>query len=166
MAVSKELPHLRTPLSKEEAQLVFPVPVPLSSVGRVLRVIASESQSYSLTKVSEFSLAKYGVPSLHIITQENCWFFASIIQELLLLHFGAKYEHGELNHPNLLKDRRFTIKSQLLPDFEARLMDVSNPIVRLINLIGSSQLNDAVDLLLGIVNEYRVSPNNNVHSLI
>ena len=153
-------------MSEEEAQLVFPVPASLSSVGRVLRVIDSESQNYSLTKVSEFSLTKYGVPSLHFITQENCWFFASVVQELLILNFGASYEHGKLNHPDLVKDGRSTIKFRLLTGFEARLTEFSSPIVRLIDFIGGSQLSEGVNLLLGIVNEYHVSPNSMIHSLI
>ena len=39
-------------ISKEEAKMVFPTPVPLRVLGQVLDVIVTESQKYKLLGVS------------------------------------------------------------------------------------------------------------------
>lgn len=41
--------------------------------------------------------------------QENCWFFASMIQEVLIGKFEGQYETGSLNQPRLGKQRRASI---------------------------------------------------------
>ena len=54
MAISGRLDYLQDDTSEEEAQMVFPTPVPLPVVGRILHEIAAESQQYSLNSVSLF----------------------------------------------------------------------------------------------------------------
>ncbi|KAF8310438.1 uncharacterized protein EI90DRAFT_1221049 [Cantharellus anzutake] len=60
--------------------MVFPTPAPLIAAAQILYAIAAESPGYKLTK-------------------ENCWFFASTIQEVLVRGFRGVYERGSLNHP-------------------------------------------------------------------
>ncbi|KAF8320198.1 uncharacterized protein EI90DRAFT_2610070 [Cantharellus anzutake] len=71
--------------------MVFPTPAPLIVAAQILYAIAAEAPDYKLTK-------------------ENCWFFASTTQEMLVRMFGAKYERGSLNHSTIGSERRERIK--------------------------------------------------------
>ncbi|KAF8322848.1 uncharacterized protein EI90DRAFT_2401505 [Cantharellus anzutake] len=147
-AVSGRLDHLLDFTNKKsgvEAIMIFPTPVPLVAAAQVLYAIAAESPGYKLTK-------------------ENCWFFASVIQEMLLRRFGAKYARGSLNHPTIGAERRDRITvltySHIAKDINA------NPetIIKFADLMVDSRLRKAVKSVLDTVKQhhsgYHSSPPN------
>ena len=50
---------------------------------------------------------------LPLLTKEDCWFVASIMQEILCKEFGGIYEMGKLNDSRRKKDIRIRICQRL-----------------------------------------------------
>jgi len=114
VGISGRLDHLHDyTQAKEEAVMTFPNPAPLIETARILYAIAVESQAYSLTKVSMFMLSLCSCWLTSRNVQENCWFFASVIQEVLIGKFGGQYESGSLNNPRFGKGVRPSIVSRV-----------------------------------------------------
>ncbi|KAF8331972.1 uncharacterized protein EI90DRAFT_3123065 [Cantharellus anzutake] len=80
--------------SKEEATLELPLPVSLLEFMRTLEVVLDECHSYRL----------FG---------ENCWFVTSILEELLVDMFGARYAVGEATHLHFAGKTRTRIRNRL-----------------------------------------------------
>ena len=132
--------------------LRFPIPVPLIAIAQILYAIAAESHGYGLTKV-------YSIPLLLTLTsvdklmQENCWFFTSMIQDILVRDFGAQYQSGSLNHPTLAKARRVLILTQAYR--EAR-NEFDHELVKITTLIGDPTLADIVKFCLHALKDAQV----------
>ena len=108
VAMSGRLDHLHDYTQAKEEAVIFPNPAPLIATARILYAIAVESQGYSLTKVRMFRAScSCWLRSGNV--QENCWFFASVVQEVLIGKFGGQYESGSLNNPRRGKDIRSSI---------------------------------------------------------
>ncbi|KAF8310431.1 uncharacterized protein EI90DRAFT_1220647 [Cantharellus anzutake] len=118
-----------------EAVMVFPTPAPLIAAAQIMYAIAAESPGYKLTK-------------------ENCWFFASTIQEMLMRMFGAKYEKGLLNHPTIGPSRREPIKVLTYPHIAKEINDTSETILRFARLLPDSKLAKAVKFVLDAVKNH------------
>ncbi|KAF8319815.1 WD40-repeat-containing domain protein [Cantharellus anzutake] len=118
-------------MSRDEARMEFPTKPSLLDIGKVIASIASESQAYRLSR-------------------ENCWFFASITQDLFMRCFDAHYDRGQLNHPDLVRQLRVTIRSRVYRD-ELRLGDLLQPIKQFAQDIGDVELTGAVYFALRII---------------
>ncbi|KAF8322829.1 uncharacterized protein EI90DRAFT_3019991 [Cantharellus anzutake] len=148
-AVSGRLDHLldfTNTKSGIEAVIVFPTPAPLIAAAQILYAIAAESPGYKLTK-------------------ENCWFFASTIQEVLVRGFGGVYERGSLNHPTIGAGKRDGIKDLAYSHLEKQINDKSEAILRYANLIAESKLTQAIKSVLDAV-KYHHSPHPPEDSLL
>ncbi|KAF8320191.1 uncharacterized protein EI90DRAFT_3080894 [Cantharellus anzutake] len=133
-AVSGRLDHLldfTNTKSGVEAVMVFPTPALLIVAAQILYAIAAEAPDYKLTK-------------------ENCWFFASTAQEMLVRMFGAKYERGSLNHPTIGSERRERIKILTYSHITKGINNKSETILRFARLIADSKLTTAVKFVLNI----------------
>ncbi|KAF8320189.1 uncharacterized protein EI90DRAFT_2609449 [Cantharellus anzutake] len=140
-AVSGRLDHLldfTNTKSGVEAVMVFPTPAPLIAAAQILYAVAAESPGYKLTK-------------------ENCWFFASIIQEMLMRMFGAKYEKGLLNHPTIGAKRRNPIKVLTYPHIAKEINDNSETILKFSRLIADSTLAKTVKSVLDAIKHHHES---------
>lgn len=82
--------------------------------------------------------------------QENCWFFTSMIQDILVRNFGAQYQSGSLNQPTLAKGRRTLILTQAYR--EAR----NHGLLKMAILIGDSTLANGVKSCLDALEVARV----------
>ena len=91
--------------------MVFANPTPLIAIPQILCIVAAEAPGYSLTAVSNWCLLL--LPPWLRNVQENCWFFASIIEEVFIKYFGAQYASGSLHQPRLARDRRASILNQV-----------------------------------------------------
>lgn len=58
-----------------------------------------------------------------VYNQENCYFFASLIQQYLGKKYGGVFEAGGLPHPDLGEDIRMKVRQRmtLISEFESRL---------------------------------------------
>ncbi|KAF8340456.1 uncharacterized protein EI90DRAFT_3035615 [Cantharellus anzutake] len=80
--------------SSEEALLDLLQPVPLLEFGRVFEVVLGECGSYD-------------------VFAENCWFMVSILEELFVEMFGARYVKGGARRSRLARQTRARIRSRL-----------------------------------------------------
>ncbi|KAF8336540.1 uncharacterized protein EI90DRAFT_3046110 [Cantharellus anzutake] len=96
VTVSQDTHLLSDRRSKEEATLELPLQVLLLDFMRILEVVLDECHSYRL----------FG---------ENCWFVASILEELLVDMFGARYAMGEAARlpTHLARKTRVRIRNRL-----------------------------------------------------
>ncbi|KAF8331959.1 uncharacterized protein EI90DRAFT_3056036, partial [Cantharellus anzutake] len=94
VTISRDTHLLSDPRSKEEATLELPLQVSLFDFMRILEVVLDECGSYSL----------FG---------ENCWFVTSILEEILVNMFGARYATGKATHPHLGGKTRTRIWNRL-----------------------------------------------------
>ncbi|KAF8331954.1 uncharacterized protein EI90DRAFT_3056008 [Cantharellus anzutake] len=79
---------------KEEATLELPTQASLLDFMRILEVVLDECGSYSLFR-------------------ENCWFVTSILEEILVDMFGARYATGKATHPRFAGRTRARIWNRL-----------------------------------------------------
>ncbi|KAF8322846.1 uncharacterized protein EI90DRAFT_3077524, partial [Cantharellus anzutake] len=145
-AVSGRLDHLldfTNTKSGVEAVMVFPTPALLIVAAQILYAIAAEAPDYKLTK-------------------ENCWFFASTAQEMLVRMFGAKYERGSLNHPTIGSERRERIK---VLTYSHITKDINNKLETILSFADSmddSKLRKAIKSVLDTIKHhlpaYHTSP--------
>ena len=134
----------------------FTNPPPLIAVAQVLYAVAAESQGYSLTKVSA-DMAHFPCQSLTLRNiQENCWFFASMIQEVLIRNFGGRYDTGSLHRPNLAKERRMMILDHTYREASREFERGSAVLTKITTLIGDSTLAEAVRTCINTVIEQHV----------
>ena len=156
MAVSGQLHHLKDDTSEEEAQMAFPTPASLPAVGRILHEIAAESQQYSLNSVCLF-FRRIIYLAQSDSRKENCWFFASIIQEMFLLNFGSEYTMGAINHPTFGKARRELIKSKFYSEISSEISYISDAIFKLSNAISNPELSETAEVLCNVIRLHYVS---------
>lgn len=136
--------------------MLFPTPAPLIATAQILYAVAAESQGYSLTKASviipSFCCCQPTLTNL----QENCWFFASMIQDILIRNFGGQYQSGFLNHPKLVNRRRALILSLAYREFSREVDDGVDAVLKVTALIGDSALANTVKSCMDILREHHV----------
>jgi hypothetical protein len=157
VAISGQLEQLHDHTKAgEEAIMSFTTPPPLIAAAQVLYAVAAESQGYSLTKVSA-DMAHFPCRSLILKNpQENCWFFASMIQELLIRNFGGRYDTGSLHRPNLAKERRVMILGHTYREASREFERGSTVLMKITTLIGDSTLAEAVRTCIKTLREQHV----------
>ena len=74
----------------------------------------------------------------HYDEQENCWFFTSAIQDILVRNFGAQYESGGLNHPKLANERREKILAHAYQEASREANCVSDALRKVVTLLEDS----------------------------
>ncbi|KAF8341577.1 uncharacterized protein EI90DRAFT_3034507 [Cantharellus anzutake] len=94
VTVSENSHLLRDGKSIEEARLDLPQPIPLLKFGRVLEIVLGGCSTYDLFA-------------------ENCWFTVSILEEVFVDMFGARYAKGRKSHPRLARQTRAGIRNKL-----------------------------------------------------
>jgi len=79
----------------KEAELKLGTPVPLVRVGLLLQAVIDICPEY------------------RSLTQEDCWFIASVVQEVFCNKFGGTYQMGKLTHSKRKKTTRVRIYQRL-----------------------------------------------------
>ena len=92
----------------------------------------------------------------HYDGQENCWFFTSAIQDILVRNFGAQYESGRLNHPTLANERREKILAHACQEASREADHVSDALLKVITLLEDSTLADGIKTFLKALKEAHV----------
>ena len=80
----------------------------------------------------------------HYDEQENCWFFTSAIQDILVRNFGGQYESGSLNHPTLANERRAKILAHAYQEASREADRVSDALLKVVSLLEDSTLADGI----------------------
>ena len=133
----------------------FVIPLPLTATAHILYAVETESQGYKLTKVCCCDLL-ISWTLIPCNVQENCWFFTSMIQDILMRNFGGQYESGILNHPTLANERRMQILSDAYKEASRVTNRASDALLRLITLLDSSSLSDRIKYFINSFNYARV----------
>jgi len=95
----------------------------------------------------------------HYNEQENCWFFTSAIQDILVRNFGAQYESGSLNHPTLANERRGKILAHAYQEASREVDRVSDALLKVVTLLlEDSTLADGITSFLKTLKEAHVRP--------
>lgn len=99
------------------ARVDFPLPPSLSELIGLLRVVGEESPEYETFSVSFLSPSHCVAQHRQVLTslcfsQENCWFFASIVQELFTEVYGGML-NGVLHHADRSAATRLRIRARL-----------------------------------------------------
>jgi hypothetical protein len=146
--------------------MLFPTPAPLIATAQILYAVAAESQDYRLDKVTiSISHTCYRQSELTCF-QENCWFFASVIQEILVRNFGAQYQSGDLNHPTLANQRRALIVTHAYRELSREVDSGTDAVLKLTELISDSDLASVVKSCIDTLKEQHVRKLSSIKSLV
>ena len=96
----------------KEAELRLETPVPLVRVGLILQAVIDICPEYRLFQASIGSRS-FRRLRLTALTQEDCWFITSVVQEVFCNKFGGTYEMGKLSHSKRKKTTRMRIHQRL-----------------------------------------------------
>jgi hypothetical protein len=88
--------------------------------------------------------------------QENCWFFASTVQEVLMRRFGGQYESGFLNHPTLSAESRGRVRDLTYSHLAEEIDRKSGIILRFADLITDPAITKAIKALLNVIKSHQV----------
>lgn len=91
-----------------------------------------------------------------MIRQENCWFFSSMVQELLIRNFGGQYRSGSLNNPKLALERRTSIVSKAYREFSHEIDCGADAVLKLSTSIGEAAISEAVKSRLDNLRHHHV----------
>lgn len=132
------LPGSASEKTTVESHVIFPTPESghrspppptLRDLAELLNLIEEFSPDYDLMKVSvlnNFLAFLYHLfstaSSSYCFTpfQANCWFFASVVEEIMSSIFGGTYQKGALGHPNLGREKRAQIHGKMKDMVAAR----------------------------------------------
>ena len=78
------------------------------------------------------------------------------MQELSILCFGARFERGSINNPDLGKKRRSAIRSHVYPYFGSRLSGISAQALQLSDVTDDAELVRSVRYALKTIKDYHV----------
>jgi hypothetical protein len=103
--------------SKLEAHVRFQSPPSLFDLKKLLSIVTEESADYTLWPVCNGLVNNLRTSSILIMRctlfQQNCYFFASVIQENLSALHGGYLVSGKLNHKGLAKEVRERIRARV-----------------------------------------------------
>jgi hypothetical protein len=126
--ISGGLKHLCDYMKRSEkgAVMLFPAPASLIATAQILYDIAAGSQYYRFNGSNAFDQVVTALTNVQV----NCWFFMSMIHEILVRNLECKYRSGHLNHHKLVNQYHKESRGGG-PCREAGVIVILNPYMKL-----------------------------------